>query len=58
MPLSPELQAKAEEHLKHIDDEIVAFSSVAYGSGTVGAEYLGHLREHRALWMRFLGRSD
>lgn len=54
--LSPELKAEAEAHLKRINDDIAKFDIATYPEGGRGHQYLQHLRQHRDMWMRFLGQ--
>lgn len=52
--LSPEAKAKAEDQLKSVDDEIAALTAAGWANDRLGAMYLDHLRDHKALWEKFI----
>ena len=52
--LTPQLEKKAQDNLDRVNREIAAF--VPSDHGKWGDEYLKQLKEHQALWRKFLGR--
>jgi len=52
--LSPELCARAEDHLHRINEEIAHFETESHADRSMAAEYLKHLRAHRDMWIKYL----
>lgn len=52
--LSPALENMARENLDRVNKEIATF--VPNDHGHWGEEYFKQLKEHQAMWKKFLGR--